>query len=413
MFDPKRPLSFVAPALVFAALSAAAQAPPMPTPTRPKPEVRRPQPNAIPAPDDVAAAPDDAIRTKSGLAWRLLSEPAGQVDRPGLNDVVKTLYTGWTVDGEMFDTTFARPREFRVTAVIPGFEEAVQLLSIGEKGRFWIPAELAYEGVRGKPQGMLVFDLEIVGIERGPQPPLASAAPPEDAIRTESGLAWVVLEQGEPGGQSPGAEDTILVEYSSWTPEGRLLDTTIHKTKPEVFSLNLTIPGFRQSFATMIPGERRQIWIPSALTELDGRIIHEDTVVFDMKLVSYESAPVTPASVGAIPPDAERSVTGLAWKVLKPGTGKEGPVQGDTVEVVYAGWTTEGEMFDASYRYGRPGRFVLDDKMPLGWNEAIFGMVTGEKRLVWIPEDLAFAGHKNRPQGMLVFEIELRAINPE
>jgi peptidylprolyl isomerase len=414
MFEAKRSLKFVLPALLLAAVAAAARTPQMPTPKRPEP-VARPQAKSIPAPDDVAAAPEDAMRTDSGLAWRLLSEPAKTPDRPGPNDVVTTLYTGWTTDGTMFDTTetLGRAREFRVTGVIAGFEEAAQLLSIGEKGRFWIPSELAYNGAPRKPQGMLVFDLEIVGIQRGPQPAIDSAAPPEDAIRSESGLAWVVLEEGAHGGKPPAPGDTILVEYTSYTTAGRMLDTTVYNNEPEVFSLDLTIAGFRETFTTMIPGERRQIWIPSEMTELDGRIVHQDTVVFDMKLLSYLSAPQTPARVASIPPDADRSVTGLAWKVIRPGTGERKPAHGDTVEVLYAGWTTDGEMFDAAYLHGRPGRFVLDDSMPLGWNEAIHAMVTGEKRLVWIPEDLAYSGHTGRPQGMLVFEIELLSINPD
>lgn len=388
-------------------------APQIPMPQKPAPPM--PRADAIPAPDDVAAVPEDAIRTESGLAWRLLGDPAETVDRAGPNDVVKTRYTGWSTDGRMFDTTetSGRAREFRVTGVIAGFEEAIQLLSIGEKGRFWIPGELAYDGVNGKPQGMLVFDLEIVGIQRGPQPVIPGAAAPDDAQRAESGLAWVVLEEGEPGGGSPNGKDTVLVEYSSWTAGGRLLDTTVYNGEPEVFTLDLTIEGFRDSFATMTPGERRQIWIPSELTELGGEVLHEATVVFDMKLLSFMSEPKTPSPVVGIPPDAEQSITGLAWRVLRSGAGEHGPAEGDTVEVLFAGWTTDGEMFDATYRHGRAARFVLNDSMPLGWNEALYGMVEGEKRLVWIPEDLAYAGRKNRPQGMLVFEIELLTINPE
>ena len=102
----------------------------------------------FPAPEDVAGPPEDATRTASGLAWRLLGEPASQIERSGLLDMVEVRYTGWTTDGEMFDTTevHQQSRKFRVTGVIPGFEEAVQLLSVGETGRFWVPETLAYDG---------------------------------------------------------------------------------------------------------------------------------------------------------------------------------------------------------------------------------------------------------------------------
>ena len=116
--------------------------------------------------------------------------------------------------------------------------------------------------------------------------------------------------------------------------------------------------------------------------------------------------------MATIPDDAERSLTGLAWRVLRPGTGNVHPEPGDTVEVLYAGWTRDGLVFDSSYAHARAGRFALDETKPFGWNEALFGMVSGEKRLVWIPEDLAYGGQKDRPKGMLIFEIELLSIEP-
>jgi peptidylprolyl isomerase len=75
-------------------------------------------------------------------------------------------YTGWTTDGKMFDSSVARnePSEFAVNQVIPGWTEGLQLMVEGEKRRFWIPANLAYEGQPDKPQGMLVFDVELLKI---------------------------------------------------------------------------------------------------------------------------------------------------------------------------------------------------------------------------------------------------------
>ena len=368
----------------------------------------------IPAPDDVAAPPASATKIASGLAWRLLGDPANKIDRPGIHDMVEIRYTGWTTDGEMFDTTeiHEQSRTFRVSGVIPGFEEAVQLLSIGEQARFWLPEELAYNGRVGKPAGMLVFDLTLVGITRGPEPPARLRLPPENGARSDSGLVWVVLAEGDSERVSPGEEATMLVNYSSWTTDGELLDSTVHRGEPQAFTMNLVIDGFREMFHTMVPGERRLVWMPPELTELDGERVHDGTVVFDLELVSYMSPPVAPVEVSAIPSDAERSLTGLAWRVLTPGKGDRNPGPGDTVEVLYSGWTRDGKMFDSSYSHARPGRFELSQTMPIGWNEALFKMVPGEKRLVWIPEDLAYAGQENRPEGMLVFEIELLSIDP-
>ena len=401
----KASIAILAAGLLVGTVPAAAQIKPQPTP--------RPEDKAnFPAPDDVAAPPEGAIRTASGLAWRLLDEPAGQVERPGPLDMVDVRYTGWTADGELFDTTEVKkkPRRMRVSGAIPGFEEAVQLLSVGESGRFWVPEQLAYPDSQDKPAGMLVFDLTLVGINRGPQRPANLQAPPDNAVRLDSGLAWVVLAEGDPGQEPPGDRAAVLLQYSSWTTDGELLDSTLHQGEPRSLTMNFVMEGFRQTFRTMVPGERRLIWIPPELTEFDGRRTVDETIVFDLELLSYMAPPQAPANLAAIPEDAERSVTGLAWRVLSPGQGDVHPRAGDTVELQYALWTRDGKLFDSSYAHARPGRFELNESLPVGFNEALYDMVSGEKRLVWIPEDLAYGGRKDRPQGMLVFEMELLSI---
>jgi len=80
---------------------------------------------------------------------------------------VRVHYTGWTTDGQMFDSSVARnePISFGLNQVIAGWTEGVQLMVEGEKRRLWIPENLAYRGQRGAPQGMLVFDVELIEIE--------------------------------------------------------------------------------------------------------------------------------------------------------------------------------------------------------------------------------------------------------
>ena len=120
---------------------------------------------AIPAPPDVAAAPADASRTPTNLASKVL-QPGKGTRHPRPNSDVTVHYTGWTTDGKMFDSSVARgePATFRLDQVIPGWTEGVQMMVEGEKRRFWIPARLAYEGFPDKPQGMLVFDIELIRI---------------------------------------------------------------------------------------------------------------------------------------------------------------------------------------------------------------------------------------------------------
>jgi hypothetical protein len=116
-----------------------------------------------PAPADVAAPPADAVRTASGLASKILS-PGQSSGRPTATTVVTVHYTGWTTDGKAFDSSIARgrPATFPLNRVIAGWTEGLQLMSAGESRRFWIPENLAYGGRPGKPQGMLVFDVELL-----------------------------------------------------------------------------------------------------------------------------------------------------------------------------------------------------------------------------------------------------------
>jgi peptidylprolyl isomerase len=122
--------------------------------------------DALAAPDDVAGIPGDAMVTASGLGWRILVQGTG-TRSPERTDTVRVHYTGWQTNGFMFDSSHENdgpPIEFEVTRVIRGWTEALQLMVEGEERRLWIPANLAYEGVPNRPQGMLVFDVELLAI---------------------------------------------------------------------------------------------------------------------------------------------------------------------------------------------------------------------------------------------------------
>ena len=124
-----------------------------------------------------------------------------------------------------------------------------------------------------------------------------------------------------------------------------------------------------------------------------------------LSLAAADSIPAPP-DVAAPPKDAERTTSGLASKVLRPGTGSRHPTSTDTVEVHYTGWTTDGKMFDSSVARGRTAKFPLMRVIP-GWTEGLQLMVVGEKRRFWIPENLAYGGRPGMPAGMLVFDVEL------
>jgi len=154
-----------AAALVLGLLGIAASAQAAAAPAKKPAAAHKPTAKTIPAPSDVAAPPADAQTTPSGLASKVLKPGTGTV-HPTLTDSVKVHYTGWTTDGKMFDSSVVRgtPIAFPLDHVIAGWSEGVQLMVEGEKRRLWIPAKLAYEGHPDKPQGMLVFDVELIQI---------------------------------------------------------------------------------------------------------------------------------------------------------------------------------------------------------------------------------------------------------
>ncbi|MBI3399972.1 MAG: FKBP-type peptidyl-prolyl cis-trans isomerase [Acidobacteria bacterium] len=118
------------------------------------------------APADVKSPPADAIKTASGLVYKVL-QPGINAKHPRATSQVTVHYTGWTMDGKMFDSSVVqgRPATFSLDGVIAGWTEGLQLMAEGGKTRFWIPAKLAYEGQPSRPQGMLVFDVELIKIE--------------------------------------------------------------------------------------------------------------------------------------------------------------------------------------------------------------------------------------------------------
>lgn len=112
--------------------------------------------------------------TNSGLQYKILK--AGKGVRPKIDDVVTVNYHASLVNGVEFESNGDKPFVTPVNQVIPGWEEALQLMDVGSKWQLFIPPELAY-GEQGSPPAIgpnatLVFELELLQINK-PKPPAA------------------------------------------------------------------------------------------------------------------------------------------------------------------------------------------------------------------------------------------------
>ena len=121
--------------------------------------------------------PADATVLPDGLAYKILRPGTGTV-HPKLTDTVTANYTVWKADGEFLETSCPQgkcdPATFPLDKVIPGWQEMLPMMVVGEKVQFWLTSDLAYGDPPRKPDrpaGPLTFEAELVDIGRPLPPP--------------------------------------------------------------------------------------------------------------------------------------------------------------------------------------------------------------------------------------------------
>lgn len=125
---------------------------------------------------DENAKKPGVVKLPSGLQYKVVTE--GKGDSPKETDTVVTHYKGTLINGTEFDSSYKRnqPATFPVNGVIKGWTEALKLMKPGAKWQLFIPPELAY-GEQGAgphsnigPNSTLVFDIELISIEKAKEP---------------------------------------------------------------------------------------------------------------------------------------------------------------------------------------------------------------------------------------------------
>jgi FKBP-type peptidyl-prolyl cis-trans isomerase len=119
-------------------------------------------------------AKEEGVRTtQSGLQYVVLKE--GEGESPGLEDMVTVHYRGTFIDGEEFDSSYARgePASFQTDGVIKGWTEVLQMMKVGSKWKVFVPPDLAYGrggmGERIPPNKVLAFEIELLAVQKESQ----------------------------------------------------------------------------------------------------------------------------------------------------------------------------------------------------------------------------------------------------
>ena len=179
--------------------------------------------------------------------------------------------------------------------MIPGWDEGVALLSVGDNAIFTIPSNLAY-GERGAggvipPNADLVFEVELISFEKS-KPIVAFDVAGKDTITTESGLKYIIIQEGE--GVRPYASQFVSVDYTGYLADGTIFDSSIDRGEPIAFPVGVgkVIPGWDEGIMLLNLGAKARLIIPSDLGYGDqgaGNIIPPNaTLVFDVELLEIK-----------------------------------------------------------------------------------------------------------------------------
>jgi FKBP-type peptidyl-prolyl cis-trans isomerase len=371
-------------------------------------------------PESVSAdlrEPDDAERLEAGLSSKVLR--AGEGAPPRAFDRVKFHYRARDEHGRSIASSRARggPVALRMHEVTQGWAPALRAMRPREQRRVWIASERVEEALRPSGGGALVVDLELLAVLPGDEPlpaPPDLLAPPAGAERTPSGLVHALLAAADRPVRRAELHDRVRVVYAGFSADGRMIDGSQARGSYAELLVSQGFPGFREALTVLREGERRRFWIPEELAygNYPGGVA--GPLVFDIELLAVidrPSPPRAPDDVGRPPGDASRTRSGIAYRVLARGQGTRMPGPTSAVEVHYSYWSSDGRLIDSTVPNGVPQRAELKyHDLPPGLAEAVQQMVVGERRLLWIPEDLASSGPVKPAPGTLVYDLELLAI---
>jgi peptidylprolyl isomerase len=197
-------------------------------------------------PPDVAQPPSDAKVTKSGAKY-ITVRPGTGADKARSFDEVTFNVTAWDAEGRMFDTTEMKTKPAAKVAPFTQpapMDDVLTTMVSGERARFWIDSTkmVTPSTPAGQlPAGLLCYEVEIIQIDKKPAPPPTPpdvAKPPGDAKKTALGTFYKVLKAAPPGGPKPKPTDSVRINYTGWTTDGRMFDSSAMRGEPSTLGVS-------------------------------------------------------------------------------------------------------------------------------------------------------------------------------
>ena len=229
----------------------------------PFPSAAADQPPATDTKDDKMTLPPlDAKEWKkldNGLEVWDVSEGTGEPVKKSAE--VKIHYTGWTTDGQVFDSSLKRGKmaEFPLDNLIKGWQAGIPGMKPGGVRRLKIPPELGY-GAQGRPKipanSTLVFEIQLAAtlpdLKAKEWKPLGDGA---------TGIRVWDVKEGTGDAVPKGA--TVTIHYTGWTTDGKVFDSTVQGDgQPVTFPLGSLIQGWQEAVPGMKIGGVRRMELP-------------------------------------------------------------------------------------------------------------------------------------------------------
>lgn len=243
----------------------------------------------------------------------------------------------------------------------------------------------------------------------------------EGVKTTESGLQYIVLEEGPDDGVSPKATDLVQVHYVGTLRDGVEFDSSRARGAAATFPLNQVISGWTEGVQLMSEGDQFRFFLPPELAygksgTPGGPIGPNEALIFEVELIKVQSPERNLKlaqeflAENAGKDGVQTTASGLQYQVITEGdAGGVSPDADDIVRVDYVGTLINGTEFDSSIARGQPATFPLNRVID-GWTEGVQLMKVGDKFRFFVPPELGYGERGSDaigPNEALIFEVEL------